>query len=84
MLLYIWLNMAFTGDFNYDFDFADLISALSGKFSLAQLFAGQDGIRMLLLFATGMIGLSFPWPGATSAKFVIALINGLRKVIGMR
>jgi len=84
MLLYIWLNMSFTGDFNYDFNFADLLSALAGKFSLPQLFAGEDGIRMLLLFATGIIGLSFPWPGATSTKFVVALLNGLRRVVGMR
>jgi hypothetical protein len=81
MLLYIWMNMSFTGDFNYDFDFADILAALGGKYSLATLFGGVDGTRMLLLFATGMIGLTFPWPGPTHAKFVVALINGLRKLV---
>jgi hypothetical protein len=84
MLLYIWLNMSFTGDFSYDFDFADILSALSGKFALSTLFAGTDGTRMLLLFATGVMGLSFPWPGPTSAKLVISLLNGLRKIIKSR
>ena len=81
MLIYIWMNMSFTGDFHYDFDFSDVLSALSGNFALSTLFAGTDGTRLLLLFATGVIGLSFPWPGPTSTKFVIALINGLRKLI---
>jgi hypothetical protein len=84
MLLYIWLNMSFTGDFSYDFDFADILSALSGKFALSTLFAGTDGTRMLLLFATGMMGLSFPWPGPTSAKLVISVLNGLRKLVRSR
>lgn len=43
--------------------------------------AGPDGTRMLMLFVTGIIGLGFPWPGPTSAKFVVALLNGLRKLI---
>ena len=81
MLLYIWLNMSFTGDINYDFDFSDILAAVGGKYSLATLFGGTDGTRMLLLFATGVIGLSFPWPGPTHAKFVVAVINGLRKLI---
>jgi hypothetical protein len=84
LLLYIWLNMSFTGDFRYDFDFSDVLSALSGSYSLPTLFAGTDGTRLLLLFVTGIIGLSFPWPGPTSAKFVVALLNGLRKLIHTR
>lgn len=81
ILLYIWLNMSFTGNFSYDFDFSDLLSAVGGKYSISDLFGGVDGTRMLMLFATGMIGLSFPWPGATSIKFGIALLNGIKKLI---
>lgn len=84
MLIYIWMNMSFTGNFNYDFDFSTILSAASGTYSLSTLFAGPEGTRMLLLFATGVIGLSFPWPGPTSAKFVVALLNGLRKLIHVR
>lgn len=84
MLLYIWLNMSFTGDFQYDFDSSDILAALSGKFALSTLFAGTEGTRMLLLFVTGVIGLSFPWPGPTSAKLAISLLNGLRKLVKTR
>jgi hypothetical protein len=73
--------MSFTGDFNYDFNFSDILAAVNGKYSLTALFAGTEGTRMLLLFATGIIGLSFPWPGPTHVKFVAALINGLRKLL---
>lgn len=84
MLLYIWLNMSFTGDFQYDFDSSDILAALSGNFALSTLFAGTEGTRMLLLFVTGMIGLSFPWPGPTSAKLAVSLLNGLKKLIHSR
>lgn len=81
LLLYIWLNMSFTGDFIYDFDFSDLLNALRGKFDLAALFSGTDGTRLLLLFATGLMGLGFPWPGPTHVKLVTAVITGLTRLI---
>jgi len=80
LLIYIWLNMSFTGDFAYDFDFSDILLAVGGKYSLGAIFGGPEGTRMLMLFATGVIGLSFPWPGPTHIQFVGALINGLQKL----
>jgi hypothetical protein len=80
LLIYIWLNMSFTGNADYDFDFSDILRAIGGSYSLGALFGGTDGTHMLMLFATGIIGLSFPWPGPTHVKFVVALINGLRKL----
>lgn len=77
LLIYIWFNMTFTGDVEYDFSLVDVITALAGKFSLTQLFAGTDGIKLLLLFATGVIGISFPWPGPTSVKFIFAVVKSL-------
>lgn len=77
ILIYIWFNMAFTGDVKYDFDLTDAIAALSGKFSLSQLFAGTDGTKLLMLFATGVIGLSFPWPGPTSIKFLTTMVRSI-------
>jgi hypothetical protein len=77
LLIYIWFNMTFTGDFEYDFNLADVLAALGGKFSLSQIFAGKDGMKLLLLFATGVIGLSFPWPGPTSVKFLTAVVKSI-------
>lgn len=77
ILAYIWFNMSFTGDFSYDFGMDDLIAALAGKFTLANLFAGTNGVKLLLLFATGMIGISFPWPGPGTVKFVSAILQTL-------
>lgn len=77
ILVYIWFNMTFTGDFVYDFDMTDMLNALAGKFSLATLFAGTAGTKLLLLFATGAIGLSFPWPGAASKQFIGAVVGSL-------
>jgi len=82
ILIYIWLNMSFTGDFSYDFDFRDIVSAITGSYSLVDLFASAAGIRMLILFATGAVfGISFPWPGPQSVQFVVGLIAGIKRVM---
>lgn len=85
LLIYIWLNMTFTGDIVYDFDMSDMLSALAGKFALMNIFGGASGAQLLTLFATGAIlKLSFPWPGPTSIKFVSGVLTGLAKLVGGR
>ena len=88
MLVYIWLNMSFTGDIEYDMNFTDVIEALAGNFSIASIFAGPEGIKLLTLFATGMLfGLSFPWIGATSVHMiggVLTALNNKFKVIKLK
>jgi len=84
LLIYIWFNMTFTGDFEYDFNLVDVLAALGGKFSISQIFAGKDGMKLLLLFATGVIGLSFPWPGPTSVKFLTAVVKSFAKWAKMK
>lgn len=83
ILLYIWLNMSFTGDFDYDFDQSTLINALLGNFTLTSIFAGPEGMKLLTLFVTGTI-FSFPWPGPQSALFTISLLYGLAKTFDVR
>lgn len=83
ILLYIWLNMSFTGDFDYDFDQSTLIGALSGNFSLADIFTGPEGIKLLTLFFTGSV-LSFPWPGPQNALFIVSLLYGLAKTYDVK
>ena len=84
ILIYIWLNMTFTGNADYDFDMTDMILALGGGFTLSTLFAGPDGMALLTLFATGVIGLSFPWPGPQHFQFVGAVLYGSAKLVGKK
>ena len=84
ILIYIWLNMTFTGNADYDFDMTDMIMALGGGFSLSSLFAGPEGMALLTLFATGMIGLSFPWPGPQHFQFIGAVLYGSAKLVGKK
>ena len=75
LLIYIWLNMSFTPDLEYSMDFKDIILALAGNFSLAELFASPSGITMLIYVATGaLVGLSMPWPGGTLTQIVGGVI----------
>jgi len=84
ILAYIWFNMTFTGSFEYDFGMGDLLGALTGKMVLADIFAGKDGIKLLMLFTTGLLGLSFPWPGPGTIKFVAAIVQTIAKKIKYR
>jgi len=74
ILLYIWLNMTFIGDLDYDFNFDDIVNALKGTFSIADLFASPEGLMLITLFGTGAaFGLSVPWLGKTAYNLVLAL-----------
>lgn len=80
ILIYIWFNMTFVGNPLYDFDLSDMVAALGGSFSLEALFSGPKGATLLLLFLTGAFaGLTFPWPGAAGAKFIVAITSTLAK-----
>ena len=81
MLAYIWFNMTFTGDPSFDFGMDDLLAAIAGKFKLSTLFAGPEGTKLLLLFATGAIGLSFPWPGPSKIQFAIGIVQTLARKV---
>jgi hypothetical protein len=84
LLIYIWLNMTFTGDADFDFDMTDMIAALGGSFTLSTLFAGASGSALLVLFATGALGLSFPWPGPQHLQFIGAVVYGSAKMVGKK
>ena len=80
ILIYVWLNMSFTGDLDYDFDQTAIFAALAGSYSLTELFTGANGMKLLMLFTTGkLLGVGFPWPGPQSILFVGSLLYGLAK-----
>lgn len=80
LLLYIWLNMTFIGDFEYDFDFSHIADALAGKFSMAELFTSPEGLMLVTLFGSGVgLGLSMPWLGKSLYNLIVAIIYTLNK-----
>lgn len=75
LLLYMWLNMTFIGDLDYDFNFTDIGLALAGSFTLASLFASPEGLMLITLFGTGAaFGLSFPWLGKSLYNLTLAIV----------
>jgi len=75
LLLYMWLNMTFIGDLDYDFNFLDISNALKGSFSITDLFLSPSGIMLISLFATGSgLGISVPWLGASLYNFTLAIV----------
>ena len=80
MVVYLWFNMAFTGDFSWDFDMTDVFGALDGSVGFSDVFGGGQGMKFLLALATGVtLNLSFPWPGPTTVHFIGSVILSLGK-----
>ena len=74
LLLWMWLNMTFIGDLDYDFNFSDIVAAISGSFSIEQIFFSSSGLMLIALFSLGnFAGISFPWLG----KSVFNLMLGI-------
>jgi len=84
LLLYIWLNMTFIGDLDYDFNFSDTVAALHGSFSIADIFASPEGLMLVTLFGTGFaFGLSVPWLGKSLYNLTVAIVyTGYAKLKG--
>lgn len=80
-LIYQWTSMvSFTGDIEFDFDQSTLFDAIKGNYSLADLFASESGVKMLLFIATGVLtGISFPWPGESWVLFTLSLVYTVSK-----
>lgn len=73
LLIYIWLNMTFIGDLDYDFNFGAVVDSLTGRFTLADLFGGGSGLMLLTLFGTGGLA-SAPWLGSVAGNLALALV----------
>lgn len=84
ILVYIWFNMTFTGSPEYDFNMTDILTALTGKYTLAAIFSGEEGIKLLLLFVTGKLGLSFPWPGPATIQFTVGVVTTLATMAAVK
>jgi len=84
LLLYIWLNMTFIGDLDYDFNFSDTVAALHGSFSIADIFTSPEGLMLITLFGTGAaFGLSVPWLGKSLYNLTVAIVyTGYSKLKG--
>lgn len=85
VLVYMWFNMSFMGDPMFDFDLSDVLASLSGSFNLSNMFSGVNGAKLLVLFLTGsLVGITFPWPGPASAKFIVSIVFTLARKLGKK
>lgn len=76
-LIWGWFNMAFLGAYKTDFDVSDWFKSLSGNFSVADIFASQNGAAFLSLLAIGISTggvMSVAWLGDSSLNLTLALL----------
>lgn len=79
LLLWIWFNMSFTGNPQFDLDVSTILDALHGRFSLTDLFLSPEGLTMLTLLGTGsLLGISVTYFAAETlagyGNLLLALI----------
>ena len=68
---------------DYDFDMGDMIMRLGGGFTLSKLFGAPEGMALLTLFATAMLGLYFSFARAPQhLQFIGAVLYGSAKIVG--
>ena len=78
---YMWTQMTFIGEPEYDFDLSGVAGAAAGTATLSDLFGGTGGTKFLGLFVAGKAaGLSFPWPGKNISKFAVGITYGAYKL----
>lgn len=78
VLILMWLNMSFTGNFDYDMDVSHILAALAGSFTLTDLFMSPDGLASLGLlcanFASGGALNATAWLGANTYNLILAFV----------
>jgi hypothetical protein len=80
LLLWIWLNSAFTGDPDFDLDISSVAAALAGRFSIQDLFASPAGLTSLAALGAGFTGIGAVWLGTNIANLILALLfTGAKK-----
>lgn len=82
LLFFMWTQMTFIGNLDYDFDFSTIAAALKGNYSLEDVLGGPQGLMLVALFASGSL-ISVPWLGKTTYNLILALTyTGIKKVAG--
>jgi len=79
LLFFIWLNMSYDPvDVEWSLSFNDMLLALSGKFSLSELFASPAGIKMLTYLVIGMTtGGVWYYPGTQRSQIITGFLYSL-------
>lgn len=81
-LVYQWMNMSFSGDFDEDFDVSSIGKALEGEYSVHDLLSSPSGLKSMAQLAAGIATgglLSFPWHGSLNIAFAAAY-TGAKKL----
>lgn len=71
-MIYQWLNMSFSGDFDDDFNIGHIGEALMGNYSVEAFVASPSGAKALAQLAAGIATggvASFPWASGMNITF---------------
>lgn len=80
LLIYMWSNMTFIGDFDFDFDLQNAFLAIIGAFTIYHLFGTDEGLLFIMLFFTGVFNIiNFNWILSTPVLMIIMVIYSVNK-----
>lgn len=73
LMIFVWLNMTFIGNFKYDMNLKSIYEAAKGNLLLGNFLNSTGGKSFLTLFGTGAF-VSFPWLGSSVMNITLALL----------
>lgn len=81
LLIYVWTQMSYSIDIEWSLSWEDIIRAVGGKFSIAELFAGEGGILMLTYLVVGLVTGGLPYPGTQTIQILSGVLYGIYKIV---
>ncbi len=80
MLIFIWLNVSFTGSIDFDMDLSIINDAISGKYTIVDFLTSKDLVKsMVLVFTGAVMSISFIWMGSSVYNVLLALLYTVAK-----
>lgn len=78
-LLWVWLNMSFTGSPLDDFDLMSIAHAMVGRYTLTDFVTSPQALAMFMLLGTGFMGIGVDWFASSVENLLFGLcLTGAR------
>ena len=79
MMVYVWLNMSFMDNIEWELDVADVIMAFSGTYTMENILSSNDGVNFVVTVSTMPIKFNFVYDKSVNMQFIVSTINTIAK-----
>lgn len=83
MLVYVWLNMSFVTNIDWELDVSDVIMAFQGTYSMENMLSSNDGINFVVTMSLMPIKFNFLYDNSVNIQFITSTIGVIAKKFGI-